>query len=82
MPRYYFHLTDGDLFEPDDLGQPLPDDASALAEARRFLKEVETELYQPGTAFVSVVDRSGREVGVVRAAPPSFRPLNRRTEQM
>ena len=76
MPRYFFHLTDGEIVEPDDVGQPLRDEATALAEARRFLSEIGDDLETPDAAFVRVVDQRGKEVGIVPAPPRTFRKFS------
>jgi hypothetical protein len=65
MPYFFFHLIDGDLVEEDDLGQELPDAAAALAEARRFAREIRLDVQEPGSAFVRVVDASGTDCGTV-----------------
>lgn len=67
MRTYYFHLTDGSIVEPDDVGQLLPDDAAALTEAHRFLREIRSDLEQPRAAYVTVVDQQGNEVGCIPA---------------
>ena len=65
MPRFFFHLTDGDLVEKDDVGQEFSNVASAMAEAHQFAHEIRSDVEHPGRAFVRVVDASGNEVGVV-----------------
>ena len=65
MPRYFFHLIDGDLVEEDDLGQKLPDAAAALVEARRFAHEIRSDVNEPGRAFVRVIDAASIDVGTV-----------------
>jgi hypothetical protein len=73
MPYFFFHLIDGDLVEEDDLGQEFPDAAAALAEARRFAREIRFGVDEPGRAFVRVVDANGTDFGTVFVAD-SARP--------
>ena len=77
MPRFFFHLTDGDLVEEDDVGQEFPDVASAMAEAHQFAHEIRSDVEHPGRAFVRVVDASGNEVGVVLIRSQALRPQAR-----
>jgi hypothetical protein len=65
MPRYFFHLIDGDLVEEDDLGQELPDAAAALVEAGRFAREIRSDVNEPGSALVRVVDANGTDIGTL-----------------
>jgi hypothetical protein len=69
MPLYFFHLTDGDLIEEDDVGQELPDPLSALREAERFASEICSDVEHPGRAFVRVADLRGNEAGIVLVPP-------------
>ena len=65
MPKFYFHLTDGEHTEMDDVGADLPDVDAACDEARKFIEEIRSDLEQPNRAFVAIVDERGTIVGTI-----------------
>lgn len=69
MPIFFFHLTDGNLIEQDDVGQDLPDAMSALREAEQFAFEICSDVEHPGRAYVRVVNAQGHEIGVLPVPP-------------
>ena len=40
MPRYFFHLVEGERLFPDHRGEDLPNDGAARQEARKFAEEL------------------------------------------
>jgi hypothetical protein len=40
MPRYFFHLVEGERLFPDHKGEELPNDEAAREEARRVAEEL------------------------------------------
>jgi hypothetical protein len=65
MPKYYFHLIDGEHFEEDSEGAEFPDPAAAYEEARKFVAEIRSDLDDPERAVVEITDGSGALVAVV-----------------
>lgn len=73
MPRYYFHLTDGESILDDPDGLELPGDAAAREEAVLVAGDVKTR-FRPRdwTAwFVRIVDEEGRQIDRVPVVAPS-----------
>jgi hypothetical protein len=74
MPRYFFHLDDGERI-PDRLGQELPDDSAAL----RLAAGVAAALRRRGRIWrVVVTNEWGHEVSeipVALGARPDYRGL-------
>jgi hypothetical protein len=69
MPRYFFHVRDGDELILDREGLDLPDLESAADECRRLVRAVLNEdqfraLLTPGRKF-EVVDELGRLVLII-----------------
>ena len=64
MPRYYFHIYSHDQEYPDRTGEPLDDDAHAIAMARRIVSEIAEEP-EHREIEVRVVGRKGRAVAAV-----------------
>jgi hypothetical protein len=66
MPRYFFHVRDGETVIPDDRGVDLPNLDDALEQCRRVVREVlnETENRDKLTADrqFEIVDELGRLV--------------------
>jgi hypothetical protein len=58
MPRYFFHVRGASPYQ-DDGGQELPDDAAAWREAKRFARDIETNL-EPGESWSLEVERADR----------------------
>jgi hypothetical protein len=76
MPRYFFHVRDGDDLILDREGLELPDLDSALEECRSLVRTVLNEdqhraILSPGRQF-EIVDELGRLVLVIpfRAVVP------------
>ena len=64
MPRYYFHIYSRDQEYPDRTGEPLDDDAQAIAMAHRIVSEIAEEP-KHREIEVRVVGRKGRAVATV-----------------
>jgi len=62
MPRFHFHLTDGQSHR-DDEGADLPDPEAARAYALRYLCDVlegsQTSVWESGGVRLDVADESG-----------------------
>ncbi len=57
MPQYFFHI-DGERPHRDIIGEDLPDDAAAWAEALRLSRDIEGTL-QPGERWQLEVHEGG-----------------------
>jgi hypothetical protein len=68
MPKYYFHLIDGEHLEEDLEGAEFPDPAAAYEEARKFVAEIRSDLNDPERAVVEITDDGGSLVAVVPAS--------------
>jgi hypothetical protein len=68
MMKYYLHLRDGGLFEPDHEGTDLPNPAAARNEGLRFAQEIWSSLDAPDQAVVEVTDPDGLVVWRITAA--------------
>lgn len=64
MPRYYFHIHSRDEEYADRKGEPLDDDAQAIAMAHRIVSEI-TEEPEHREIEVRVVGQKGRAVATV-----------------
>jgi hypothetical protein len=67
MPRFYFHVRDGNDLIEDEEGNDLPDLDSALAEAEAAAREIMADRLRQGRPSVSpmieVRDHTGTRVG-------------------
>ena len=72
MPRYYFHLTDGDQILTNHKGVDLPGNAAARADAVVFARDLKHGAVMPAWDwagwFVAIVDEHGRKVDEVPIA--------------
>src|SRR5262245_7169938 len=72
MPRYYFHITDGQESLKNPKGMDLPGNAAAREEAVVLANELKHGKVMPGRNwrgwFVSVVDQHGHQVESVPIA--------------
>jgi hypothetical protein len=68
MMKYYLHLRDGGLFEPDHEGTDLPNPAAARNEGLKFAQEIWSSLNAPDQAVVEVTDPDGLVVWRITAA--------------
>ena len=72
MPRYFFHLVEGERLFPDHKGEDLPSDDAARQEAQRVAAELRASAarsdWRP-RRFV-VTDDSGRVVSEVPIVAP------------
>ena len=64
MSRYYFHIYSHGEEYPDRKGEPLDDDAQAIAMAQRIVSEIAEEP-EHREIEVRVVGRKGRAVAAV-----------------
>ena len=64
MSRYYFHIYSHGEEYPDRKGDPLDDDAQAIAMAQRIVSEIAEEP-EHREIEVRVVGRKGRAVAMV-----------------
>jgi hypothetical protein len=66
MPRYYFHLTDGETVLDNHQGLDLAGNAAALEDARALADDLRRGTRMPGWHwdgwFVAIVDESGQTV--------------------
>ena len=69
MPRYLFHLHN-DIHSPDEEGQELSNDQSAMQQALHEIRELASANVKQGHLnlkhFIIVTNDAGREVGIVR----------------
>lgn len=69
MPRFFFHVRDGDGLTEDPDGSELPDLAAALAEARAAARELVAERIRAGKGpdgrRFEVSDAAGRTLATV-----------------
>jgi len=69
MPRYYFHLTDGDETLDDPEGLELAGEAAALDEASRLARELAQGKLKDERDWsgwmVAITDESGRQLDSV-----------------
>ena len=72
MPRYYFHITNGQESLDNPKGMDLPGSATARQEAVVLASELRHGKVMPGQSweggFVTVVDQDGRQVDSVPIA--------------
>jgi Domain of unknown function (DUF6894) len=72
MPRYYFHITNGQETLKNPKGMELPGNAAARDEAVRLARELKHGKVAPGRNwedwFVAVVDQHGHQVDSVPIA--------------
>lgn len=72
MPRYYFHLTDGNTVLSNHRGMDLPGAAAAVEDARKLAGDLRQGEKMPGWNwagwFVAIVDQHGRKVDEVPIA--------------
>ena len=72
MPRYYFHITNGQESLDNPKGMDLPGNATARQEAVVLASELRRGKVTPGRNwagwFVTVVDQHGRQVDSVPIA--------------
>ena len=72
MPRYYFHITNGQESLDNSKGMDLPGNAAAREEAVVLASELRHGKVKPGRSwqgwFVSVVDQHGHKVDSVPIA--------------
>ena len=64
MSRYYFHIYSHGEEYPDRKGEPLDDDAQAIAMAQRIVSEIAEEP-EHREIEVRVVGRKGRAIATV-----------------
>lgn len=69
MPRYYFHVCDGEGFCEDPEGLTFPNERAALKEAERRAKPLAGSIIlgAPTSAFIEVEDGSGKHLFTVTA---------------
>jgi hypothetical protein len=69
MPRYFFHLRDGQSY-PDEDGVELPDDAEACQQAvvaaGEALRDNRGKFWNSGDWFMEVVDETGAPICALR----------------
>lgn len=72
MPRFYFHVRDGDIFAEDEEGIIMEDCAAARAQAIRGARDIMAAAVQKGEldlgSFVEVEDENGNCVFLVSFA--------------
>jgi hypothetical protein len=72
MPRYYFHLTNGDLVLNNHKGIDLPGNAAARTDAVALARDLKHGAAMPDWDwtgwFVAVVDQDGHKVEEVSIA--------------
>lgn len=69
MPRFFFTITDGELF-PDDEGQDLPDTQAALATATEAAREMIAEQARTGRLRLREIIVISDDRGAVLATLP------------
>lgn len=66
MPRYFFHIRDGDDFIEDLEGGNLPDTVSAVREARVSVREIVADRIRQGIStsspIIEICDIEGRKL--------------------
>ena len=66
MPRYYFHLTDGEQVLDNHQGLDLPGEAAARDDALALARDLKRGNVMPGWDwegwFVSIVDEEGHKI--------------------
>jgi hypothetical protein len=70
MPRYYFQLISAQPYS-DTEGMELPDDAAAWTEAKRFARDIESNL-EPGQTWRLEVGRGSRPLFLLTIASRRF----------
>jgi hypothetical protein len=77
MPRYFFHVREGDILHRDNEGQDLADAAAARSEAVSASREILGEKLLHGGALdgrtIEITDENGEVVGSVNAKDVLFR---------
>jgi hypothetical protein len=72
MPRYYFHLTNGQQVLENHMGIDLPGNAAALTDAVALARDLKNGGAMPGWDwsgwFVSILDQHGHKVDEVPIA--------------
>jgi hypothetical protein len=67
MPRYFFHVREGDELEIDDAGQDLPDEEAVRKEAQFYASELLRDASaEPGKSAPSIEVTDARGVLVLR----------------
>lgn len=76
MPRYFFHVREGNLLHRDEEGQQLPDAEAARAEAISSVREILSEKLLHGGALnhrtIEIADETGHVVDVVNSRDVLF----------
>lgn len=60
MPRYFFHVRGARPFH-DDCGLDFPSDPAAWAQAKRFVRDIESDL-EPGETWHLEVHQDGQTI--------------------
>jgi len=72
MPRYYFHLTNGEKVLNNHTGISLPGDAAARDDALALARDLKHGAAMPGWDwtgwFVAIIDEQGQKVDEVPIA--------------
>jgi hypothetical protein len=71
MPRFYFHVRDGETGYLDNEGTELSDLDEAIREAHKDIRYIYNEMLLPGalgSQVIDVVDEAGRTVATVAFA--------------
>ncbi len=76
MPRYFFHIREGNLLHRDQEGQLLSDAEAARAEAINSVREILSEKLLHGGSLnhrsIEIADETGRVVDVVSSRDVLF----------
>ena len=73
MPRYFFHLVEGERLFPDHKGEDLPDDEAARDEARTVAEKLHAGANAWSPRRFVVTDGNGRVVTEVPVITPDLR---------
>jgi len=71
MPRFFFHVRDGDTGYLDNEGTELSDLTEAIREAQKDIRYIYNEMLLPGplsSQVIEVVDEAGETVATVAFA--------------